>query len=113
MINTGTTQKLGLEKRKRTHDPHYLAEIRKCPCLACGKEAPSEAHHIRSRGNGGGDDWFNIMPLCRMCHTQGQNAWHRGKRNFFLAYPHVKEYLKKLGWKFIGKARLAHVSSIG
>jgi len=85
-------------------DPKFAAQIRELRCLACGKAPPSEAHHIKSRGSGGGDDWFNLIPLCPDHHTQNADgfAWHRGKILFLKNHPHVLEHLEKLGWELIG-----------
>lgn len=92
------------QKAPRNSDPEFLAEIRKLACLACGAAPPSEAHHVRSRGAYGGDDAFNVLPLCKDHHTMGRDAWHRiGPLLFLKRYPHVREYLETLGWVFDGK----------
>lgn len=93
------------QKAPRNSDPEFLAEIRKLPCLACGRAAPSEAHHVRSRGAYGGDDAWNVIPLCAAeCHTRGKYAWHRiGPLLFLRRFPHVREYLEALGWVYDGK----------
>lgn len=39
---------------------------RTLPCCACGERAPSDPHHVRSRGAGGKDS--DCAPLCRECH---------------------------------------------
>jgi hypothetical protein len=85
-------------------DQKFLEEIRKLPCIACGKHGPSEAHHVQTRGSGGSDDWWNILPLCHGHHTANGDAWHRGKISFLEKFPHVLEHLEKLGWSlFNGK----------
>lgn len=96
----------------RLSDPEFLSEIRKLPCLACGKHGPSEAHHIKTRGAGGGDDWFNVIPLCTGCHTGNGHAWHRGKLTFLKKFPHVLEHLEKLGWELFN-GKLLHVEERG
>lgn len=84
-------------------DPQFLNQIRLIRCVACG-DYPTEAHHVLPRSQGGGDDWYNVIPLCSNCHTQGPGAWHRGKLTFLKNNPHVIDYLKKLGWElFNGK----------
>ena len=53
--------------------PKRLAEIRKLPCVKCGKPPPSEACHAnwsecgKSMGRKA-DDEFTIS-LCRACHS--------------------------------------------
>lgn len=80
-------------------DPDFLNAIRNLNCLVCG-QGPVDPHHIKTVGSGGGDDWFNVIPLCRMDHTD----WHNNKSKFMEKHPHVKEHLIKLGWNFsLGK----------
>ncbi len=84
-----------------TRDPKFVKAIKSLPCLACGRTTSIKCHHIKSRGSGGGDDWFNLIPLCVDHHTQNGDghAWHRGKILFLKNYPHVMEHLRKLGWE--------------
>lgn len=59
----------------------YLDYVRAHDCSACGKRAPSDAHHVAARGispaiHGGGmgqkmDDMW-VVPVCRRCHMH----WH-------------------------------------
>ena len=50
----------------------HLAFIRQLPCVACGKEAPSEAAHVRSGSDGGAgikpSDRYSVS-LCTSCHA--------------------------------------------
>ena len=52
--------------------PKRLAEIRKLPCVKCGKPAPSEACHAnwseygKSMGKKASDEF--TISLCRDCH---------------------------------------------
>ena len=52
-------------------DPEYLEYIRNRPCLCCGKQHRSDAHHIRDTRTAGiaikSQDWYAI-PLCHNCH---------------------------------------------
>lgn len=54
------------------------ALCRTMPCCACHKPAPSDPHHLKTRG-AGGDDSFCI-PLCRFCHDalhhDGPSFWN-------------------------------------
>lgn len=98
-----------------TCDPEFLAQIRKLPCMACGSIGSTEAHHIKTRGSGGGDDSWNILPLCPDHHTLGPFAWHRGPRQFLMAFEWVWEHLQKQGWEIVnGKLYNAkYASDIG
>lgn len=78
-----------------------VSQFKKLPCMACGNPN-SEIHHIKTRGSGGKDDPWNIIPLCSDDHTQASWAIHRNKTKFFNRYPHVKDYLIELGWDFNG-----------
>ena len=83
----------------RKKDDRFLESIRSLPCLACGRENETQAHHIRTRKNLGPDDAFNILPLCGDCHTMGKNAWHKvGSLTFLKIHPWVFEYMKQFGW---------------
>ena len=83
------------------NDKEFLNKIRELPCIACGF-CKSEAHHIKTRGSGGKDDWFNVIPLCSNCHTMSSYSWHNSKEKFFKKFPHVLDHLIKLGWQKIG-----------
>lgn len=52
-------------------DANYLNYIREQPCLICGIQHRSEAHHIRDTRTAGmaikSPDWY-AMPLCHNCH---------------------------------------------
>lgn len=52
-------------------DNDYLNYIREQPCIICGKQHRSDAHHIRDTRTAGeaikSPDWYTI-PLCHDCH---------------------------------------------
>ncbi len=52
-------------------DVEYLNYIRERPCLICGIQHRSDAHHIRDTRTAGtaikSPDWYTI-PLCHQCH---------------------------------------------
>lgn len=56
-----------------------------------------DIHHIKSRGAGGSDHPFNLMPLCRyhhsMIHAVGQTTFIRERG--------LKDYLIEREWEFI------------
>lgn len=69
---------------KRLRDEAHLKFIRRCQCLACGRE-PAEAAHVRysdaarGKSNPGigakpGDNW--VVPLCPKCHRMGLQSQH-------------------------------------
>lgn len=52
-------------------DSEYLNYVRDLPCLICGKQHRSDAHHLKDNRLGGisekSPDW-SAMPLCHECH---------------------------------------------
>lgn len=65
---------------------HYL-------CVICNKKA--ELHHIKSRGSGGPDATFNLIPICRRHH---QEVHMNGQITFIKKYPAYEKMLKIKGW---------------
>lgn len=39
-------------------------------CRKCGSPSGLEAHHIKERGDGGGDAIENLVTLCALCHDE-------------------------------------------
>jgi len=87
-------------KEPRLHQPSYLSNLRKLPCLRCGTGCGVQAAHIRMinldwgqrvgirTGAGGGEkpaDYWAV-PLCHLCHVNGTDAEHRvGTARFWKA----------------------------
>lgn len=69
--------------RKRVKSKENIEKVKEMPCVACGRSGPSDAHHIRSRGAGGGDELTNLMSLCRICHVEIHKI---GRKTFFDKY---------------------------
>lgn len=82
-------------KPTRKRDPKLLEATRKKSCIICNN--PSEGHHIITRGAGGGDDEWNILPLCRREHQQVHAI---GLKEFAIRWPSVRMWLKRNGWQF-------------
>lgn len=82
-------------KPKRIKNFRLLKDIRKLPCLACDRSGPCDASHIRSKGSGGPDEDFNVVPHCRDCHI----VWHRvGWKRFLERNPIFALRLFNRGW---------------
>jgi hypothetical protein len=82
-------------------------KIKSQPCLACGNSKVDPAH-IRSRGAGGPDEEFNLLPLCFKDHRLQHD---RGWKAFIAKYPHVGAELIARGWhgfEYEGVFRLVH-----
>ena len=70
------------------------------PCEICKShtENGNALHHIRSRGAYGGDESYNLIPLCKKCHVM---VHHLGTSNAASRYPGFKAFLIKHGWDYI------------
>ena len=96
-------------KPERLEDPALLELVRHQPCIIpdCGA-VPCDPSHIRSRGAGGPDTSWNVVPMCRPHHTE----WHAvGITKFISKYPRFFGRLLILGWHLEeqeGRWRLWH-----
>jgi hypothetical protein len=64
-------------------------------CIICFSKG--EGHHLRTRKSGGCDSVWNLMPLCRLHHS---NVHQIGMNTFAKKYPVVKDWLISHGWDF-------------
>jgi len=83
--------------RTPDYDDSILDTIRAKPCAACGHPPPSDPDHIRTRGAGGTNALYNLMPLCRQCHTIRHAS---GYNRLIELYPTLKNKLSKKGWEY-------------
>lgn len=91
-----------IPKPKRLDDREAMDLVKGSPCLIC--QRPSDPCHIKTRGSGGPDIHWNMMPLCRQHHgEQGQSTV-----KFLEKYAAVRFYLKKKGWRLDERGRLEH-----
>lgn len=81
-------------KNKRKSDLKLLSRIRDLPCCVCGFK-PSDASHIKTRGSGGPDEEWNVVPHCRKHHTEWGMSWSK----FIKKYPQMFFLLKRMGWE--------------
>ena len=65
-------------------DARYRAWIRSLPCCLCGLEPAGEAAHTgQDGGMGQKASDYSCIPLCRNCHTQNADSYHRlGRAEF-------------------------------
>lgn len=91
-------------KSVRTSDRGLLDSYHGQRCSVCGKSPPSDPSHIRSRGSGGPDEKWNLMPMCRIHHTE----WHKiGSITFMKKYPGFAWSLMAKGWR-VEQGKLWH-----
>lgn len=84
----------------RKVDHELLKEIKKLRCISCGlrgRKLHIDPCHIVSRGAGGPDERWNVIPMCRRCHNLQHSV---GIFTFVTERPHVTWTLKTLGWEF-------------
>lgn len=65
-------------------------------CLIC-RLRDADNHHVKSRGSGGSDDPFNLVPLCRKHHTEIHQI---GTGTFSDKYDVFKNWLLSNGWEY-------------
>lgn len=82
---------VSIPKHKRTVDKELLATYRSMPCCVCGGRQEVAAHHVKTRGSGGGDVSSNLVPLCIKHHTEVHLI---GAYTFVIKYPQVEHYLE-------------------
>lgn len=58
---------------------------------------PVDLHHIYTRGAGGGDEDWNLMPLTHEMHQKIHNV---GLTTFTVLHPEAKAWLMKNNWYF-------------
>ena len=80
---------------KRLKSEENLQLIREMSCCVCGAENMSDAHHIKTRGSGGGDELSNLMPLDRMCHIKAHTI---GVKTFYKRYKGSIDAHRKLNY---------------
>ena len=71
--------------KRNTHKPNtaeskHLRSVKELDCIACGKHAPSDAHHITDCGRR--ISHYHTLPLCKGCHQTGNISVHGSKRTF-------------------------------
>lgn len=56
-------------KKYRLKDEKAIEYVKTLSCCACGTWGV-DAHHLISRGAGGPDSISNLLPLCRIHHSE-------------------------------------------
>ena len=84
-------------KHKRIVDKDLLALYRRHPCLLCKTTQGVVAHHIKTKGSGGPDVLWNLIPLCPRHHDE---VHRKGLKDFTNRYGPAKAWLLFWGWSF-------------
>ena len=80
------------QKPQRIENKALVDKIRGERCVCCGIRPAGgvDAHHVTTKGAGGGDTINNLMPLCRIHHA----AVHQyGYNKACKKYPGVQRWL--------------------
>lgn len=80
------------------------AIIKRQSCLVCGSKHVDVAH-IKTKGSGGSYALWNLMPLCRVHHTEQHKI---GLITFSQKYIGVATHLIENGWDLIN-GKLLHI----
>lgn len=92
-------------KSKRKIDREFLDTFHQMRCLVCSRQG-CDPCHVQTRGAGGPDEDWNVLPLCRQHHSeQGQVGFQR----FCEKYPKVRLELEARGWAFDSLGRIRRV----
>lgn len=86
-------------KPKRLVDEKVLQSVREKSCAACWAPPPSDPAHIKTRGAGGPDTDWNVIPLCRTHHIEQHKI---GWCTFLGRYWILRGYLQNKGWTWGG-----------
>lgn len=82
-------------KPKRKVDKALIKQINQGRCIVCSALNP-DAHHVKSKKSGGDDVKSNLMPLCRLHHTEVHKI---GLNRFSDKYAEVKGWLLNNNWE--------------
>lgn len=70
-------------------------------CVKCGRRKRLEIHHITLVMNGGGDNYFNLIPLCRECHRFAPDDYIRFLKYLSSRYnPHL-DVMRNISFAFV------------
>lgn len=89
----------------READQEVKDRLRDNHCVQCNTK-PVDLHHVLSRGAGGTDALYNLIPLCRSCHGA---LHHFGQLKMFLEKDRFRKSLEERGWYYLevnGKRKL-------
>jgi len=69
----------------------YMGKVKALPCVICGAQPPSDAHHVTHGryGSRKASD-YDTIPLCKAHHQDGPEAIHNGKETW--AAKHGPDY---------------------
>lgn len=93
------------KKVPREPDAKLLANVRSQKCVCCmgrgrTQTTPTEVDHIKTRGSGGGNQPWNLAPVCVEHHRARHNT---GITTFINREPGYRAWMIIMGWEFDGR----------
>lgn len=83
-------------KRKRIENKELIDILKaKHVCIICG-EKNVDIHHIKTRKEGGPDERWNLVPLCRSHHSEAHSM---GVKSFADKYIMFRAFLLFFNWQ--------------
>lgn len=80
-------------------DRQFLDSFQNKPCLVCTNDQGTVGHHIKTKGSGGPDEPWNIIPLCPKHHHE---THLKGTVTFTATYSVVEKWMLANDWWFSG-----------
>ncbi len=94
---------------KRIVNRKLLNTYQGIECLICGSLETTVGHHIKSKGAGGDDSKYNLVPLCVIHH----NEIHKSLMAFSDKYKIMHIFLVNNDWEcFLHNKKWLHVRQI-
>lgn len=74
------------------------------PCCICGIQSDGMVtfHHIKTRGSGGEDVYWNMMPLCQCHHNE---IHQKGTSHMAIKYNSIMKWLICNDWIFSNQSK--------
>lgn len=70
--------------------------LNSCMIEGCGRYFKT-SHHVKTRGSGGSNDTWNLMPLCMAHHQEVHSS---GLTMFSERHKEVTTWLLKMNWEY-------------
>ena len=68
-----------------------------CSVIGCPQCREVSGHHLKTKGAGGDDQDWNLLPLCQLHHIEIHQL---GLKLFIKKYPNIKDIIIDKGWEF-------------
>lgn len=86
-------------KPQTTKDRGLLDCYQGRACMVCAHTETTIGHHLITKGAGGPDEMWNLIPLCHVHHDEVHKI---GLYRFADRYPRVLAWVEYWGWEMCG-----------